>query len=63
MFQTESFPLEIQSIGAGSIEAFAQLGSILAPILNAFSINNGLPKITVMGFTMFLFTLPLIFVP
>lgn len=55
--------MEIQSIGAGSIEAFAQLGSILAPILNAFSINNGLPKITVMGFTMFLFTLPLIFVP
>lgn len=63
MIQTESFPLEIQSIGAGSIEAIAQLGSIVAPLLNAFSINHGLPKISVMGFTMLMCLIPIIFVP
>lgn len=42
MIQTESFPMEIHSIGAGSIEAFAQMGSIAAPLVIAFAINTGL---------------------
>lgn len=35
----------------------------MAPLLNAFSINHGLPKISVMGFTMLLCLIPIIFVP
>lgn len=42
MVQTESFPLEIQSIGAGTIEAFAQTGSIVAPLLITFAVNHEL---------------------
>lgn len=63
MIETESFPLEIQSIGAGLIEGLAQLGAFIAPMLNAFSINHGLPKITVMGVAMFLCLIPVLFVP
>jgi hypothetical protein len=42
MIQTESFPLEIQSIGAGSIEALAQLGSFSAPLIIDFAVNHSL---------------------
>lgn len=63
MIQTESFPLEIQSIGAGAIEGFSQIGSFIAPLLNAFSINNQIPRVLTIGFAMIVFIIPLAFVP
>jgi hypothetical protein len=41
MFQTESFPQEIHSIGAGTVEALAQLGSFAAPLIIDFAVNHG----------------------
>lgn len=63
MLQTESFPLEIQSIGAGSVEAFAQIGSIAAPLVIAFAINAKLEKMATMAVILLILMIPLKFVP
>lgn len=63
MIQTESFPLEIQSVGAGAIEAFSQLGSIGAPLIVAFCIDLGLNKMATMGGVMLVLMISLKFVP
>jgi hypothetical protein len=54
--------LEIHSIGAGSIEALAQLGSFAAPLIIDFAVNQGLSKMATMGVVLFFCIIPIYFV-
>lgn len=45
------------------IEAFAQLGSISAPLIIAFAVNNGLEKMATLGVVLFVCLIPIKFVP
>ena len=63
MVQTESFPVEIQSIGAGSIEALAQVGSFASPLIITLAVNMGWNKLATMGAVLVLCLIPLKFVP
>ena len=63
MIQTESFPIHIQSIGAGSIEALAQIGCFLSPILVTMAINLSIEKMAVLAAGLLILLFPLKFVP
>lgn len=63
MVQTESFPAPIQSVGAGSIEALAQLGSMASPLIIAFAVDIGVNKLAAMGVVLLICLIPLKFVP
>lgn len=63
MIQTESFPIQIQSIGAGSIEALAQIGSFASPLIIDMAVQMGWNKLATMGVVLAFCLIPLKFVP
>ena len=63
MIQTESFPVEVESIGAGSIEGLGQLGCFLAPLLVTIAINTGTNKMFILSLGLLALIFPLRFVP
>jgi MFS family permease len=63
MLLTESFPLSVQAMCAGIIEAIAQLGAFLAPIVITFCINLQIYPVIVLSFIAIVFVLiPLFFI-
>ena len=63
MIQTESFPLSIQSIGAGSIEGLGQIGCFLSPLLVTIAVNANINKMFVLSLGLLVLLFPLKFVP
>lgn len=54
MMLTESFPMKVQSICAGIIEAVAQLGGFLGPIIITICINSQVYPVIVLSFIIIL---------
>lgn len=60
MMLTESFPMKVQSICAGIIEAVAQLGGFLGPITITICINYQVYPVIVLSFIIiFIIVIPL----
>ena len=54
MLLTESYPLNVQAICAGVIEAIAQLGNFLGPIIITMSIDLQIYPIILISFLLIL---------
>ena len=55
--------MQIQSIGAGSIEAIGQIGCFISPILVTIAINIEINKMAVLAGGLIVLLFPLKFIP